>query len=166
MLLLCAGFLTNVVAFLRYVQREEKAKIQHLTKMQVLRDQEELARMEARARLEIAKQNYEIEKTITTLNALKTQQILELDQVELKARSNITQELIHVTGKADEVICVEQAKADSVRMEAGAQADAKIQMAEADAKAADHIGSAYQVRDTCCEMCVGYLGRQRVRCSC
>jgi len=144
-------------AKLMYQMREEKNRLVHDTKMQVLRDSESLTNMKAEAKLDLAQQQFAVEKRMVQLNAEKSQQILELQQTEAKTQSSMRQQLSEASSKANEAIQEAKALADSERAKADAKALAKIKMAEADAKAANLIGSAYKDNSAYMELQVARL---------
>jgi len=131
-------------AELEYKQRKEREKVTHDAKMQVLRDSEDLKKMEKKAELDLAQQNFDIDKKLIVLDAQKQQQILSLKQNQDRVASQVKRELVDATGTADAQIQDAKAEAESVRQKSAAQAAAKLNLAESDAKAAALIGSAYR----------------------
>jgi hypothetical protein len=144
-------------AKLLYQMKEEKNKVIHDTKMQLLRDAEDLKTMQAKATLEVTNQQFSIDKTIISLNAQKSQQILELDQKEAKIKSRIKRELIDAKGLADEKISDAHAEANAVKAKCDAQAFARLAIAESDAKAAELVGSAYKDNNSYMELKVAEM---------
>lgn len=134
-------------ADLSYSQQEEKRQIIHNTDMQKLKDKEKLDMLGANAELEKAEQNFNLQKKEGLLEAEKKQQILELQQHEQRVTARVKRNLIDEQGYADEKIQDATAAAEATKQTAKAQAYAKLTVAEAEAKAAERIGSAYRDND-------------------
>jgi len=122
----------------------EKRKLEHRADMQQLRDQANLEKMRARAALEEAKERLNMEKQELLLKGQKTQQQVSLATEEARAEAMNNIRILEAKGSADRQLEAARAEAESIRLKASADAEAKVKLSEADAKAAQLIGSAYK----------------------
>jgi regulator of protease activity HflC (stomatin/prohibitin superfamily) len=131
-------------AKLQQDMKVEKIKLQHRAEMQQLRDQANLEKMRARAALEEAKERLHLEKQELLLKGQKLQQDVSLATDEARAAAENTIRQLEAKSQADKKLENARAESESIRARANADAEAKVKLSEADAKAAQLIGSAYK----------------------